>query len=232
MKIADTRGIMPILAKLNDTQEEVQAAVIDALVSFGKARVVSAITGDLKNDIKPDFIGLDYLERAIESKNKSIAKFAAQLTQASIHLIKPDPSTCLCSTCFTRFEPKYHQLSITNKIKCYVCMSCGKAGGMLFDVNEIIAVLNKEMEENFIQLQGVIRVNWLKNRIMFDMDRIEISSVSDQDVIELVEVIKSDSDEIRAKNRKKILCSIKENVSLEPATLEMLRSAVGIVVTM
>jgi HEAT repeat protein len=229
--LGDTRSIIPILTKLSDLHEEVQAAAIDAVVSFGKVNVISAIAGNPKNDIKPDFKGLDYLEQAIVSKNKSIAKFASQLMQVCMRVIDPDPSTCLCSNCFTRFEPKYHQLSITYKIKCYVCMTCGKAGGMLFDVNEIIAVLNENMNENFIQVNGIIRMNWLKNRIMFDMDRIEIVSASDQDVKELVGIIKSDPDELRAKNRKKILCSIKENVSLEPETLEMLRSAVGIVVT-
>lgn len=229
-KLEDMQCVVPIIAKLNDSEEEVHAATIDALVALGKDKAVLAITGDPENKIDPDFRGLDFLAAAVQSDNKNIARFVTQILNSALHVLKINPSASLCSTCFTRFEPYYYQISLTSRVTTYVCRTCLKSGGLLTDVNEVIAVLNGSFEDVYVQSPGIVRVNWLKIRKMIDIDRIEIGNTGNDDVKELISVIENDNDELRLKSRKKILCTLKENCSLDPDTVEMLKQAVGIVV--
>lgn len=85
-------------------------------------------------------------------------------------------------------------------------------------------ILDRELEEEKILEDKILRINWFKHKELFDFDWIEIFQASDEEVERFCIHIGNDGDLIRRKKYKKIPCFIRKECELKEETINMLRN--------
>lgn len=224
------RAIVSIMSLLNDADEDIQTLATEVLDNIDRNESVEAITDSSSSDPEPDYSMLDSLIDAMSRDKEDIKRVASEIVTLTFEIMDLDPTTSLCSYCFNYFETRFHQLAMKTKIKTCVCRTCGKTGMILPDIHEVIAVLDKKMDEDFIHLPGIVRINWLKRRKMFDINRIVIKSASKTDFKELISTLDADDFMSRPGSRKDILCTISKKCKFGSSMVDELRTLVGFVV--
>ncbi len=99
----------------------------------------------------------------------------------------------LCLHCLVRFGVL--PIRVPGRgLSYYGCRACGQSRDSLEWPAQIVAVLDRDMQEEQVEQDGALRVNWLARRALFDFDRVEIVRAADQDVERFAVQVGNDTD--------------------------------------
>jgi hypothetical protein len=134
----------------------------------------------------------------------------------------PNP---VCSRCMLRCKD-YLISSLPDTSFFYRgCRGCGQSQEFLN--GEIIAILDTEMEQDWLQEGGQIRVNWLARRTLFDFDRVEIIQAGDEVVERFAVQVGNDTDALRRSRYTEMVCAISPDCSLSENSIRVLKRIFG-----
>ncbi|MCS7279063.1 MAG: hypothetical protein NZ530_03265 [Thermodesulfobacteriaceae bacterium] len=131
----------------------------------------------------------------------------------------------ICPKCMVHLGANQIRLDKKVVITFYGCRSCYQSRNFYnFRDNKIVMILDRELEEEKILEDKILRINWFKHKELFDFDWIEIFQASDEEVERFCIHIGNDGDLIRRKKYKKIPCFIRKECELKEETINMLRN--------
>jgi hypothetical protein len=156
----------------------------------------------------------------------------------------------LCPTCLTCCGP--HMTTQPGSLTLYYgCRTCGQSRELTYCPQGVVAVLDRKWTktpsqrggllhrifdwlatdsprlEAQAQDDGLLRVNWLARRELFDFDRIEIIQATDEDVERFAVQVGNDTDPVREPRYPGMACSIGPECQLSENTLRVLRHTFG-----
>ena len=143
----------------------------------------------------------------------------------------------LCLKCFARFRTKYYgRDGSTWEGDCeesvrypaaVTCRVCDRARFGAYDIGLVVAVLDRTMQHGHRREGDVVRANWLKQRRLFDFDRVEVLSATDYDVETLCMQIGNDTDAYRVARHESMPCVVAAGSGLSQSAVNMLESTFG-----
>lgn len=134
-----------------------------------------------------------------------------------------------CPHCLTNFDARSIELSWGITFTYYGCRLCGQSREYLYHPQGITAVLDSAWSEALAQSDGVLRVNWLARRDLFDFDRVELIQAADEEVERFAIQVGNDTDPYRASRYKKMRCIIGPKCQVSENTVRILRRMFGTV---
>jgi RNase P subunit RPR2 len=126
-------------------------------------------------------------ETAIQLMRGIAAKTSRELNRLSAELF--------CPRCLSRFGGHELQLSRREQITFFGCRHCQQSRD--YRQGQLVVVIDERMEADILEQQGVFRVNWLKQRTLFDFDAIEINVANDETVERFAVQAGNDTDPLR-----------------------------------
>jgi hypothetical protein len=164
----------------------------------------------------------------IQGQGKKLNPFARQLLRnigdETTHRLSDRAAFLLCSKCLVRCRRYEVDLldSLENEVITYYgCRYCQQSHAFI-ECQRVIAVLDEKMEsEQFLQA-GVLRVNWLIRRNLFDFDSIEIIQATDEDVERFAVQAGNNTEPIQTLTYHQISCLIAPDCSLSENTRRIL----------
>ncbi len=132
----------------------------------------------------------------------------------------------LCPQCLTGCDShivKHFNLSATY----YGCRTCRQSRKILHCPQGIVAELNTGWTEAQSYQDGLLRINWLAQRSLFDFNRVEIIQATDEDVERFAVQVGNDTDPIRDARYPQMRCLIAPQCRLSENTLRILQSTFG-----
>lgn len=183
-------------------------------------------------DIYPKLITLGgevvpHLQAMIVQENFVLQSVATQLlqdiTRDTTTQLGYRASNLLCPSCLMRFGP--HKISVVwwKNLIYYGCRACGQSRSF-FEGKVILTLNNKESSEH-PQQDGVLEINWLTERKIFDFDEVAIIDASDEDVERFTVQIGNDIE--RRQFYQQMGCKISSDCKLSENTLRILRRVFG-----
>ena len=136
-------------------------------------------------------------------------------------------SQLVCSSCLARYKAYKVLLESLEYLTYYGCRICGQSLKFFDCPDEIVAVLDSRMNTERVQQEGILRVNWLARRALFDFDEVEIVQATDEDVERFAVQVGNDTDEFRQPRYKEMSCTIGPDCRLSENTLRILKSTFG-----
>jgi hypothetical protein len=85
------------------------------------------------------------------------------------------------------------------------------------------------MATEVAQKEGLVRVNWLVRRELFDFDRVEIIQATDEDVERFAVQVGNDTDPVRQPHYPQMRCLVAPQCRLSENTLRILRQTFDVV---
>jgi RNase P subunit RPR2 len=137
--------------------------------------------------------------------------------------LKRKASWLLCPRCLVNCAP--HRLRVLWRISItyYGCRACGQSRKFLERPGKVVAVLDAEMADEQAQQDGVLRVNWLRRKVLFDFDEVEIVQALDRQVQSFLIQVGNDTDVFRQRRYRKMRCTVAEGCQLSKNTLRALK---------
>ncbi len=135
----------------------------------------------------------------------------------------------LCVRCLARC--KIHKIRLPGRISAiyYGCRACGQSREFLDRSGGVVAVLDSHMLSKHSIRGGVLRVNWLVWRTLFDFDKVEIVQATDQDVERFAVQVGNDTETIRKFRYPRMPCAVAPDCELSPNTMRILQHIFGYV---
>lgn len=202
----DFRAVLPLQADLAHQAPCSRELICEALGRFGDIRATDALL------------------TALSGKDKKVQSSARSALEAISESAAPRVRLFLCRSCMTRFDSRPTDKRLLRKGRYYACRTCGKAVNAVPDIRTAVAVLDSEWGKDETREKDQIRVNWLNYRKLFDFDRVEIVSASDEDVQRLCVQVGNDTDEFRRKKYKQVTVTVSPACRIEENTLRILKS--------
>jgi len=157
---------------------------------------------------------------------------------AALYLLVPKEPlygrSLLCQACYARFRTKHvgpigtsHEGDPNERVAyplVVTCRVCDKARSGVYGVDNVIAVLDQTMGPDCIRVGARLRLNWAKQRRLFDFDRVEIVNATDEDVETLCVLTANDTDGYRAPRYPTMTCFVHPGDAMSRTALNMLRS--------
>jgi len=131
----------------------------------------------------------------------------------------------LCFHCCTRPGPLKVKPTRWKTVTYYGCRSCGQTNHFLR--GKTVALLDQTAPVGPVEKDGLIQVNWLARRALFDFDAVEIRNATDEAVERFVMQIGNDTDEWRRKRYAEIGCTVSPDCRLSPNSRRMLARQFG-----
>jgi HEAT repeat protein len=212
-KIGDAKAVQPLTDRLRDKDSSVRQAACEALGKIGDAQVVELlIEGVAYGDRHVRRAACDALVSiGLESVQPLIERLGDKdysIRQAAREVLRKLEEGRLAEAMVGALEGE--QAS--------------------FAVREIIALLDAEMEEEFVCNDGVAKINWLTRGALFDFDRVEIVKASDDDVERFCLQVENDKDNFRNRRYRTMICLVSPQCHLIENTMRILRTTFGEVV--
>jgi hypothetical protein len=113
------------------------------------------------------------------------------------------------------------------KAEWYACRVCGKLGHALKGIERVVAVLDEGWPEEQRREGGVLRVNWLRRKALFDFDSVEIVDAGDREVELLCIQAGNDMDEVRRPRLQSMEIRVDAGCALSENSLRILRCSFG-----
>lgn len=132
-------------------------------------------------------------------------------------------SNLLCLSCLRRFGPHRVAIALWRPLTYYGCRVCGQ--GQDFFEGKVILILNEKESTELSRQEGVLEVNWMIRRKMFDFDEAMIVNASDEAVERFAVQIGNDIEQRQI--YRKTRCKLSSNCKLSENTLRILRRAFG-----
>jgi len=92
-----------------------------------------------------------------------------------------------------------------------------------------VALLDQAAPAGPVEENGLIRINWLARRELFDFDAVEIRNATDEAVERFVVQIGNDTDEWRRPRYGGLDCTVAAGCRLSENTLRLLRKQFAVV---
>jgi len=230
-KLGDARSVEPLIAQLGDKGSQVRQAACEALERLGEGALaraaLAAPDGDTESISELGRLAAAGYRRARQVLGTTVADSLCQsddrvhqkAAKAVLKALKPWLGEMLCSGCLARLHP--------DRATCRVC---DRAANLVFEVHEVVAVLDGGWAGEQASADGVLRVNWLKRRAVFDFDRVEIVAAADEEVERFLIQVGNDTEEWRQPRYRRMHCAVAPQCVLSENTLRILRSTFGEVV--
>jgi hypothetical protein len=132
-----------------------------------------------------------------------------------------------CPDCLTCCEARKVRLPWWQSITYYGCRICGQSREFLN--GRLIAVLDSQMNTEKFKQNGVLRVNWLAHRKLFDFDEVEIVQATDEDVERFAVQVGNDTDPKRKPRYEEMRCVVSPECQLSENTMRILQQMFGVV---
>ncbi|MCP4367111.1 MAG: hypothetical protein GY797_03195 [Deltaproteobacteria bacterium] len=138
-------------------------------------------------------------------------------------------SHLLCPICVVMCGKNKVKLSWKQSLTFYGCQRCYQSRKFIERADQIVAVLDAEMKQQQKQAgKGkVLRVNWLKRKMLFEFDRVEIIKARDEDVELFAIQVGNDKDRKRKSRYKKMKCIVGTKNELLENTIRILGKMFG-----
>ncbi len=135
--------------------------------------------------------------------------------------------TLLCPECLTRCQAHRAHLPLQLDVAYYGCRICRQSQEFIHCPQGVVAVLDTTWTETRDQQNGLLRINWLARRELFDFDRVEIVQASDEDVERFAVQVGNDTDPYRKPRYKRMRCIVRPESGLLENTLRILGRTFG-----
>jgi len=243
-RLGDVRAVEPLIECLGDKNTVVRQAASWTLMKLGEVPLGKAFIGALSGYVgargelrqlaaQVDVRAVDALIAWLEDSPSYARQTACEALNLIYKTLKIEEM--LCRIHLTRFERKrkiieniYSNMGVVI-VHFVVCRICSKAGQAMCGVRENIATLDAGMEEEFVCIDGVARINWLKRGSLFDFERVEIVQASDYDVERFCVQVGDDMDGFRRAEYQQMSCIVDPKSGLSENTINILRSMFGAV---
>jgi len=133
----------------------------------------------------------------------------------------------LCPHCLTRFRAYEAELSWLEKVTYHGCRSCGQSRKQLS--GQVVAVLDERMAREVFEQRGVLYLNWLARRNLFDFDAVTIAQASDEMVERFAVQVGNDTDPTRRPRYNHMPCRVSAKANLSENTVRILHRTFGAV---
>ena len=133
----------------------------------------------------------------------------------------------LCPNCLTRVDGLTLKPSLQETITYYGCRSCGQTNHFLR--GKTVALLDQTAPAGPVEKNGLIQINWLARRALFDFDAVEIRKATDEEVERFVMQIGNDTDPWRRPRYAGMACTVAAACRLSENTLRLLRKQFAVV---
>lgn len=156
------------------------------------------------------------LREILEQTDQSLSPIAHQLLadigRETTDRLASRISNVLCPQCLTHFIAHQIYPNSWHSNVYYGCRNCGQSREYAEGVR-VVAVLDHRMTTEQVQQNGVLRVNWLMRRRLFDFDEVNIIDAIDEDIERFAVQVGNDVDVIRQSRYKEMFCTITPGVS-------------------
>jgi HEAT repeat protein len=241
--LKDPRAVPRLLGRLSDVHEAVRVAACEALGLLGAAEAIPVLLGCLR-DITVEVRyaaahalramgavqAVDVLVPMLFDPEPAPSLLACETLTAMNEVLAPTMYALLCGGCLTRFEWHTARAQGVGEVPYLACRACHKAGKALRPVNLVVAVLDHALREPFHLDGTTARVHALGREVLFDFDGVEIFAASDYEVERFCMRIGNDTDPLREKRYRDMLCQVWRAEMLSGNTLNVLRSTFGRVI--
>ena len=129
----------------------------------------------------------------------------------------------LCARCLTKCTVHQLKLSSLETISYYGCRACQQSREFIEWEGMIVVRLDRNMATDRLQQNGSLQINWLRRGELFDFDKIEIGTVTDEEVERFAVKVGNDTDPIRKTRYKKMPCEIGAPNTLSENTIKILK---------
>ena len=133
----------------------------------------------------------------------------------------------LCPRCLTRFGSHSIEVDLGISFACYGCRVCRQSQKYLYLPRGVVAVLDASGGRGQVTPEGQLKVNWLRQRTLFDFDWIEIIQATDEDVERFAVQVGNDTDPFRQPRYQEMQCVISPECRLSENTLRILGRMLG-----
>lgn len=130
--------------------------------------------------------------------------------------------------CFTRFDAYKVRLGgwlDSETFTYYGCRTCHQSRE--FFEGWVVALLDNTLAQEQFQHNGVLRVNWLSRRALFDFDEVEIVQATDEDVERFAVQVGNDTDSLRKPRYQQMRCVVSADCGLSENTHRILQRMFG-----
>lgn len=131
----------------------------------------------------------------------------------------------VCSHCLTSCGKHKIILSWWQSITYYGCRTCRQS--QKFFKGWVVARLDNTMAQEQIQQDGILRVNWLSRRTLFDFDEVEIIQATDEEVERFAVQVGNDTDFLRKPRYQQMRCVVSADCGLSENSHRILRRMFG-----
>ena len=135
--------------------------------------------------------------------------------------LRDQPWQSLCPHCLLGCIEHTVSLSWRKSLSYYGCRNCHQSREFL--QGQAVAVLDQNWSEGYTQKKGIIAINWLKYRRLFDFNEVYIGQATDEDVERLAVQVGNDTDEWRKPCYAQMRCLVSLEASLSENTMRILR---------
>ncbi len=133
----------------------------------------------------------------------------------------------LCPRCLVRCGAHCAGLPGERDVTYYGCRACCQSREFIPYPREMIAVLDTSWNHAQDLHDGLLRVNWLARRALFDFDRVEIVRATDKDVEHFAIQVGNDTDPLRSSRYAAMRCVVNPACGLSENTLRVLENTFG-----
>jgi HEAT repeat protein len=162
-----------LMQLLQSSDPKIRAAVLKTLGQMGETRCLEKLFEMEKNEKTP--AAKTPIQNTIDQiilSNKSLEENVNQMR---------------CSHCFSKFAGFIHKQSLFKKYTFYACSECKSSVGS-YGLDEVIAVLDRQMEESAVREGGTLSVNWFSYERAFEFDELKILDASNDDIKEFLKI--------------------------------------------
>jgi hypothetical protein len=133
-------------------------------------------------------------------------------------------SNRLCPHCLTRCLPVIRDsIDTEGSTTEYRCRNCGQGKEFLNWAGPVAAVLDQQMTAEILEKQGVLHINWLTRRTLFDFEQVSILQATDEEVERFAVLVGNDTDEYRKHGYSQMPVIVSPTCHLSENTLRVLR---------
>lgn len=129
----------------------------------------------------------------------------------------------VCPDCLTLFGAHL----VLGRATYYGCRTCGQSRDFFECAQGVTAVLDSDWSQPHELQAGLLRLNWLVRRELFDFDRVEIVRATDEEVERFAVQVGNDTDDFRKSRYAALRCTLAPTCVLSENTRRVLARTFG-----
>lgn len=175
-------------------------------------------------------LGSEPVEALLELANKPnhrLTKTALWILESISHdtttRLGDQADRLLCVDCLT-YCGTYTEYVGKKSLTYHGCRTCGQSWEfILCQSRQVIAILDESWTEPYEEDHGIVRVNYLARKQLFDFNSVIISKASDEEIERFAVQVGNDTDSLRQPDYTHVSCYISSQCNLSENTLKILK---------